>query len=234
MNYLAPGTTYDKWVKAYEAKQTKSWLPYEWFDSVDKLAYPGLPPYAEWHSKLRQAPVCTEAEYEECEECRRIFQERGFSTFGDWLEYYNRLDVEPFLLAATNMRDFYANLGVDIFKDAVSLPGVSLQYLMRKSLDNPATPPLYPPNLEAYKMLKGAVVGGPSLVFTRKHVVGETAIRSHCFPNSKPVKKILGYDANSLYPSTMQYEMPWGPGKVVTYPDPVEAAQALPMRIKTQ
>ena len=47
MNYLAPGTTYDKWVKAYEVKQTKSWLPYEWFDSVAKLEYPGLPPYAD-------------------------------------------------------------------------------------------------------------------------------------------------------------------------------------------
>ena len=146
MNYLAPGTTYDKWVKAYEAKQTKSWLPYEWFDSADKLDYPGLPPYTEWYSKLKQASVCTEAEYEEC---KRIFQERGMSTFGDWLEYYNRLDVEPFLLAATNMRGFYADLGVDIFKDAVSLPGVSLHYLMRKTLDNPAAPPLYPPNLEA-------------------------------------------------------------------------------------
>ena len=231
MSYLAPGTTYDKWIKAYEAKQTKSWFPYEWFDSVAKLEYPGLPPFSEWYSKLKQAPVCTEAEYEEC---KRIFQERGFSTFGDWLEYYNRLDVEPFLLAATNMRDFYANLGVDIYKDAVSLPGVSLQYLMRKTLDNPATPPLFPPNLEAYKMLKGAVVGGPSLVFTRKHVVGETAIRSHGFPNSKLVKKILGYDANSLYPSTMQYEMPYGPGKVVTYDNPEEAAQALPMQIKTK
>ena len=82
-------------------------------------------------------------------------------------------------------------------------------------------------------MLKGAIVGGPSLVFTRKHVVGETAIRSHCFPNSKPVKKILGYDVNSLYPSTMLEDMPCGPGVVVTYSDPVEAAQALPMRIKT-
>ena len=27
------------------AKQTKSWLPYEWFDSADKLDYKGLPPY---------------------------------------------------------------------------------------------------------------------------------------------------------------------------------------------
>ena len=156
------------------------------------------------------------------------------TTFGDWLEYYNKLDVEPFLQAATNMRNFYANLGIDIFKDAVSLPGVSLHYLMRKTLDNPQTPPLFPPNLEAYKMLKGALVGGPSLVFTRKHVVGETTIRSHCFPNSKPVKTILGYDANSLYPSTMQYDMPCGRGVVVTYYNPEEAAQDLPMRIKTR
>ena len=28
-NYLAPGITYDKWVKTYGAKQTKSWLRYE-------------------------------------------------------------------------------------------------------------------------------------------------------------------------------------------------------------
>ena len=42
INYLAPGITYDKWVKTYGAKQTKSWLPYEWFDSADKLDYKGL------------------------------------------------------------------------------------------------------------------------------------------------------------------------------------------------
>lgn len=33
---------------------------------------------------------------------------------------------------------------------------------------------LYAPEKEAYEMLKGAVVGGPSLVFTRKHEVGKT------------------------------------------------------------
>ena len=45
VNYLAPGITYEKWVKTYGAKITKSWLPYEWFDSPDKLDFPGLPPY---------------------------------------------------------------------------------------------------------------------------------------------------------------------------------------------
>ena len=45
INYLGPGTSYDKWIKAYGCKQTKSWFPYEWFDSPDKLAYQGLPDY---------------------------------------------------------------------------------------------------------------------------------------------------------------------------------------------
>ena len=62
---------------------------------------------------------------EEFEACNRVFHERGMVTFADWLEYYNNLDVGPFL------RDFYTTLGIDIFKDAVSLQGVSLKYLLR-------------------------------------------------------------------------------------------------------
>ena len=53
-NYLSPGITYDKWVKTYGAKQTKSWLPYEWFDIADKLDYKGLPPYWCWYSQLKK------------------------------------------------------------------------------------------------------------------------------------------------------------------------------------
>ena len=173
MNYLAPGITYDKWVKTYGATQTKSWLPYEWFDSADKLDYPGLPPYWFWYSELKNDFILSPKEYEEC---KPIFHERGMKTFGDWLEYYNNLDVSPFLEALQTMKSFYTGLGVDIFKDAVSLPGVSMQYVLRGSLRGRNPPALYAPGPEAYAMLKEAVVGGPSLVLTRKHVRGETSI----------------------------------------------------------
>ena len=36
-NYLGPRTNYAKWVKAYEFKTVKSWFPYEWFDTPEKL-----------------------------------------------------------------------------------------------------------------------------------------------------------------------------------------------------
>ena len=54
INYLGPGTSYEKWIKTYGSGQTKSWSPYEWFDSSDKLDYEGLPPYRRWFSKLKK------------------------------------------------------------------------------------------------------------------------------------------------------------------------------------
>ena len=234
LNYLGPGITYEKWVKTYGATLAKSWLPYEWLDSPDKLDFPGLPPYMAWYSKLKGEYVLTLKEYDDC---HRIFKERGMQTFGDWLEYYNNLDVAPFLEALQKMKKFYTSLGIDILKDAVSLPGVSEKYILRKTLQprwGYKPPELYSPNKEAYAMLKAAVVGGPSLVFTRKHVAGETRIRSHQYEDAKVCRRILGYDANSLYPSTMMKEMPCGPGFVKSYDNPEAYARVFPQFLWTE
>ncbi len=209
MNYLAPGTSYEKWVKAYGCSSKKSWLPYEWFDSSEKLDYPGLPYYPEWYSKLKKRFVLTIPEWRAC---RKLFKEKGMKKFSDWLRYYNNLDVMPGLEALQKMKAFYTEKGIDIFKDAVSIPGVSLQYLIRGSLERGAE--LYSPCKEAYEMLKGAVVGGPSIVFTRYHVADVTKIRDHQYEEPNFCKNIVGYDANALYLSTMLEEMPCGKEEV--------------------
>ena len=154
-------------------------------------------------------------------------QERGMQTFGDCLEYYNNLDVTPFLETLEKMKAFYTKLGTDIFIDAVSLPGVAMQYILRGTLRGHNPPVLYTPSGEAYEMLKGAVVGGLSLVFTHKHIAGQTCICSHKYELACIVQHILGFDANSLYPSTMSKEMPCGKGIIVHYEDPAQAAKDL-------
>ena len=182
-----------------------------------------------WYSKLKGEYVLTLKEYDDC---HRIFKERGMQTFGDWLKYYNNLDVAPFLKALQKMKEFYTSLGIDILKDAVSLSGVSEKYILRKTLQprwGYKPPELYSPNKEAYAMLKAAVVGGPSLVFTRRHVAGETRIRSHQYEDARVCRRILGYDANSLYPSTMMKEMPCGPGYVKSYDNPEAYARVFPL-----
>ena len=162
INYLGPGTSYEKWVKAYECEEVKSWFPYEWFDSFEKLDFKGLPKYEDWFSKLQSDYLLSKNEWKECQ---RVFKEKGMCTFADWLRYYNNLDVAPGLEALEKMRAFYTDKGIDILKDAVSIPGVSLHYLLRRCVERGAD--LYSPCKEAYDMLKEAVVGGPSLVFTK-------------------------------------------------------------------
>ena len=83
INYLGPATSYDKWVKAYGSETEKSWFPYEWFESPEKLDFEGLPDYQEWYSKLKVGYVLTEEEYARCQ---RRFKEKGMSTFADWLQ----------------------------------------------------------------------------------------------------------------------------------------------------
>ena len=96
INYLGPGTSFDKWVKAYGCKQTKSWFPYKWFDSPDKLAYQGLPDYPAWYSRQKAEYLLT---LQEWRACKQTFRESGMMSFADWLCYYNNLDVRPFIEA---------------------------------------------------------------------------------------------------------------------------------------
>ena len=127
MNYLGPGTSYEKWVKAYECKTVESWFPYDQFDTPEKLDFHGLPKYEDWYSELKGGYVLTW----EWEGCQRLFKEKCTCTFADWLRYYNNLNVAPGLEALEKMRAFYTDKGIDILKDAVSIPGVSLLYLLR-------------------------------------------------------------------------------------------------------
>ena len=144
------------------------------FDAPEKLDFPGLPDYSEWYSKQKKVFVLTHDEYARCQ---REFQEKGIRTFADWLRYYNNLDVAPGLEALEKMRNFYTDKGIDMLKDVS---------LLRGAVERGAE--LYAPSKEAYEMLKEAVVGGPSLVFTRYHEVNVTGIRSHRYKKPRLCK----------------------------------------------
>ena len=149
----------------------------------------------------------------------------GMRTFADWLRYYNNPDVAPGLEALEKMRNFYTEKGIDILKDAVSIPGVSFHYLLRGAVERGTD--LYSPGKEAY-------VGGPSLVFTRYHEAGVTRIRSHQISEPRLCKRIVCLDVNAPYLSTMLREMPCGKERVKHYTGELqtEAASVLTQRLK--
>ena len=53
---------------------------------------------------------------------------------GDWLSVYSVADIVPFIEAFRKMAGQYYPDKIDICKDAVSIPGISMTYVLNKSL----------------------------------------------------------------------------------------------------
>ena len=53
VNFLGGATSLDSFLKAYKTEETKSFLPYEWFNNPEKLNNHELPPCDSFFSKLR-------------------------------------------------------------------------------------------------------------------------------------------------------------------------------------
>ena len=80
-NYLAPGFSYDQFLKAYECEQTKGFFPYEWLDCLDKLEETSLPPHAAFYSSMKNANI-TDEEYAYCQQ---VWEDNQMATFKDFL-----------------------------------------------------------------------------------------------------------------------------------------------------
>ena len=52
----------------------------------------------------------------------------------DWLKEYNLADVEPFIEALEKTKEQYYPDEIDLLKDAVSIPGISMTYVLNKAL----------------------------------------------------------------------------------------------------
>ena len=126
-NYLAPGFDYATYLKAYKCTTMKGYFPYEWIDNLSKLKQTFLPSHEEFYSTLKNRNI-TEEEYRYCKE---IWQKEDMTTMKDYLMWYNNQDVVPFLEALEKQFNFYCQLGVDMFKDGISVPRLTLKYLFK-------------------------------------------------------------------------------------------------------
>ena len=137
--FLSAGTSLDAFLKSFNCRLEKGHFPYEWFTSLDKLESPSLPPRDAFYSSLKQQ----ELSVEEYNECQRVWCEYGMRTMRDYLVWCNNRDVEPFVEAAEKLADLWRDKGVDLFKQALSLPGVSYNLLMAQAKQAGAVFALY-------------------------------------------------------------------------------------------
>ena len=120
-------------------------------------------------------------------------------TFKDFLRWYNNKDVVPTLEALQKKVAFYHKKGIDMLKLGCTRPNLA-NICLHKS----TSAKFYPftqTDKDLLQEIPNDMVGGPSIVFTRKAVVDEIFIRD----SGNICNSIVGIDASQLYPfSTCQ------------------------------
>ena len=233
MNLLGGATSLSSFLKAYKTSETKGFFPYERFDHTDKMQNTELPPYEAFYSKLRSCnPLETEyTDYvkllksglsteqavmklklskppptgiENYHFLQQIWKQEQMTSFKEFLRWYNDKDVVPTLEAMQKMIAFHHDKDINMLKLGCILPK-----LAHICLDKSTDAKFYPftervENLS--EKIREVVVGGPSIVFTRKGVVHETFM-----PKSTNIcKSIAGIDSSQLYYYLMCPPMPTG------------------------
>ena len=218
-NFLGAGTSLKSFYKAYKVTQGKGLFPYSWFSSLDKLEAPGLPardplfrkaldtgdeeaikrlmPYDPFYDILHLNTISNE----DFDECHNEYRRLGMKKFGDYVKYYNNLDVTGMVEGLEKMAKIYEDHGLVMLKDAVSLPRLSQKIIFRSLTEDNYFVCFDKQHRYIFQELRDKIVGGPSIIFTRYAEAGVTRIRN----GPELCKTVEGWDANSLYL--------WGTGK---------------------
>jgi G:T-mismatch repair DNA endonuclease (very short patch repair protein)/DNA-directed RNA polymerase subunit RPC12/RpoP len=208
INYLTPGTSYKNYLKAFDVSTSKGYFPYDYITSLEILQETSLPPREAFYNKLKGKEL-SEKKYAICQ---NVWRTKNMKTMKDFLVWYNNLDVEPFLEAIAKQTTIYASKNIDMFKHAISIPGIAVLWKFHVLKDTPVDIPLISTvNRDLYHTVKANIVGGPSIVFHRYHEKGVTELRGHDYKaDAKKCQNVVGFDANALYLWSMMQDMPTG------------------------
>lgn len=89
-------------------------------------------------------------------------------TMEDFLIWYNNLDVGPFVEAVQRLQKFYFDRGIDVFKVAMTVPGVAREMLFQVSKESGASFALFgEEDKDLFWTVKKNIIGGPSIIFDR-------------------------------------------------------------------
>ena len=203
----SPGFSYHKYLKAYGCEVTKGHFPYEYMDRLERLDDTTLPPKEAFFSRLKNEGISDE-DYAGCQEAWR---DNDMTTLRDFLVWYNNRDVVPFLQAIARQFAFYQQRGIDIFKQGISVPGLTLLYMFNDLPEKTYFTIFNEKNKDLQHLVKDHVAGGASLIFHRYHEKGVTMLRQNEYGEAAPpCRSIVGYDANALYLWSLIQDMPTG------------------------
>ena len=202
LNYLQAGTSYRQFLEAFQCEEQKGFFPYEYLDRFEVLNETELPKQEAFFDTLNGRGI-SDSDYAKCV---NVWNSHSMTTMSDYLKHYNESDVIGFRTAVQKMLDLYFQKGVSLFKDAISLPGVSL-FLLFKDVKDPF---VCAKNPQQHDIISRGIIGGLSVIMKRFAQQNVTYIKPQKYGDSEICASIIGLDCNSLYPFTMSGYSPSG------------------------
>ena len=84
-SYLAPGFSYDKYLKAYGCELQKGHFPYEYMDGIGKLEDRALPPQEAFYSRLKNEGISDD----DYARCQAVWCDNRMKSMRDFLVWCN-------------------------------------------------------------------------------------------------------------------------------------------------
>ena len=228
INFLGGATSLDSFLNDNKTEDTKSFFPLK---NLEMLNNKEVPPYGSFFSKLRNFNPL-EKDYNDFDNLtasslsllqavcklrlnkipptgdenyaylRSIWVSEGMKSFKDFLMWYTNKNFVPTLGPMQKIIEFYHRKEIDMLKLDCTSPDL-VDICLHKSADlkfNPFTES----DKDLLEKIREDMVGGTSIVFTRKAVIDGTFIRK----STNLSKSIVGIDASHFYPSSMCQSMP--------------------------
>ena len=195
LQFLAPGYNLKSFF--FDANEEKGFFPYDYFINADQLDETSLPPYESFYSTIKNCNVLEEdyatfqklldqgkSEQEALQILRLqeapksgpenyqwlndLWNENGWTTSADYLQWYNDLDVNPMITATEKMNDYYKDKNIDFMHQAIILPGIAKRICLNSITDPNVEIHLFnPKQQDIYQPFKDNIVGGPSIIYHR-------------------------------------------------------------------
>ena len=156
----------EKLFQTFGVSKQKGFFPYDYFTHADQLNETTLLPHETFYSTIKNCNVLEEehtafqklldqgkSEQEALQVLRlpvkpntglenyqwlqQLWTENQWSTFADFLKWYNDLDVTPMIKTIENLNQFYKNIRIDFIRKAISIPGVAMRVCFN-SITDPA------------------------------------------------------------------------------------------------
>ena len=220
LNYSSP-CKLSKYLKQWKVEEEKSIFPYSRYSSIEEIiADVDFPPPEAFYNELYKEEVDMKLYNKACDYfnfCKSLPNDdaRKMRNMGDWLEYYNKLDVRPLVVAMDRSFECfhrYFDLDATMY---LSLPKIAMEAVLKMYDQNCSYMFTFGgPWNDIRQIHRENVNGGLVATFHRDINLLDSSgpDASRIAQNGDPYTYLLQADFNALYGYCQMQKMPTTPG----------------------